>query len=145
MTLDHRIHQVSSQQILNLNKIKQNKPINKDFKTLLEEQELKISKHASERLKERNITIDKTQWQTINEKLKEAKQKGVTDSLVVLSDAALVVSAKNNTVVTAMNVNEARNRIFTNINGTILLNYNRLDPFREAKQLLTDRYSLIKK
>ena len=121
MTLDHRIHQVSSQQILNLNKIKQNKPINKDFKTLLEEQELKISKHASERLKERNITIDKTQWQTINEKVKEAKQKGVTNSLVVLNDATLVVSAKNNTVVTAMNVEEARERIFTNINGTILL------------------------
>jgi len=122
ITLDHRIHQISGQHILNLNKIKQNKPINKDFKTLLQEQQdLKISKHASERLNERNITIDKTQWQTINEKVKEAKQKGVTDSLVVLNDAALVVSAKNNTVVTAMNVNEAKNRIFTNINGTILL------------------------
>jgi flagellar operon protein len=95
-----------------------------NFKDILaqEQQELKISKHAQERLNERNITIDDNQWKIIESKMKEAKQKGITDSLVVMNEAALLVSAKNNTVVTALDRNEATGRIFTNINGTILIN-----------------------
>ena len=46
---------------------------------------------------------------------------GVTDSLVLTKEAALVVSAKNNTVITAMGRDEASSQIFTNINGTILI------------------------
>lgn len=47
---------------------------------------------------------------------------GVKESLVLLNDAALIVSAKNNTVITAMNRKEATEQIFTNINGTIIMN-----------------------
>ncbi|HET7657976.1 MAG TPA: flagellar protein, partial [Bacillales bacterium] len=54
-------------------------------------------------------------------KVLQARQKGITDSLVVTKNAALVVSAKNNTVVTAMDRKEASTHIFTNINGTILM------------------------
>ena len=46
---------------------------------------------------------------------------GVKESLVLVDDAALIVSAKNNTVITAMNRAEATAQIFTNINGTILM------------------------
>lgn len=82
---------------------------------------LKISKHAEQRLNERNITISDGQWKSIQERVNEARKKGITDSLVVTKNAALVVSAKNNTVVTAMNRQEAGAHIFTNINGTILM------------------------
>lgn len=95
---------------------------NTNFNDVLAAQnELKISKHASERMKERNIEIPDQLWQTIGEKVHEARQKGVIDSLVVLDKAALLISAKNNTVVTAMERAETENRIFTNINGTILI------------------------
>ena len=57
----------------------------------------------------------------IGEKVKEAKTMGVKESLVLVDDAALIVSAKNNTVITAMNRAEATAQIFTNINGTILM------------------------
>ncbi|OLN22784.1 flagellar protein [Domibacillus antri] len=80
-----------------------------------------ISKHAEQRLKERGIAINVTQWQSIGEKLAEASAKGVNDSLVLLKDAALIASAKNNTVITAMNRDEAASHIFTNINGTIVM------------------------
>ena len=82
---------------------------------------LKISKHAEKRLLERGITIDTSMWKIINEKVREAKSKGVQDSLVITENAALVVSAKNSTVITAMDREEAKTQIFTNINGTILL------------------------
>ena len=82
---------------------------------------LKVSKHAQKRLAERGISIDSGMWTKISEKVQEAKLKGVHDSLVVTENAALVVSAKNHTVVTAMDRTEATEQIFTNINGTILL------------------------
>ena len=83
---------------------------------------LTISKHAQMRLDQRNIQIEETTWTRIEAKVQEAKKMGITDSLVVLDNAALVVSTKNNTVITAMDRAESASHIFSNINGTILLN-----------------------
>lgn len=83
--------------------------------------QLVISKHARDRLTQRGIEINKSQWGRIEEKVNEARKLGVKDSLVLLQDAALIVSAKNNTVITAMERKEANSQIFTNINGTIIL------------------------
>ncbi|WP_102271454.1 TIGR02530 family flagellar biosynthesis protein [Cytobacillus massiliigabonensis] len=82
---------------------------------------LTVSKHAKERLLQRGIHINEARWNQIEEMVHEAKNRGVKESLVLLKDAALIVSAKNNTVITAMDREEARTQIFTNINGTILL------------------------
>lgn len=82
---------------------------------------LTISKHATERLEQRGISISQERWNRIEEKVSQAKAKGVSDSLVLLKDAALIVSAKNNTVITAMGRQEAAEQIFTNINGTIVM------------------------
>jgi len=121
--MDHRIHQVPQHALQFPNTIhrEQKQPSTSFSDVLATQNELKISKHASERIEERNIEITDKLWQTIGEKVQEARQKGISDSLVVLNNAALLVSAKNNTVVTAMNRGEATNRIFTNINGTILI------------------------
>lgn len=103
------------------NKLNHKKTVNFDD-VLKSTQTVKVSKHASQRLNERNIKIDDIQWTKITNKMNEAKQKGVTDSLVIMNHAALLVSTKNNTVITAMNKEEAATKIFTNINGTILIN-----------------------
>ncbi|MCI1575920.1 MAG: flagellar operon protein [Weizmannia coagulans] len=82
---------------------------------------LKISKHAGERLQERGIELDDSTWKQISEKVAEAKQKGLDETLVLADDAALIVSAKNATVITAMDRSEAGSQIFSNINGAIIL------------------------
>jgi flagellar operon protein len=82
---------------------------------------MEISKHAKRRMEQRGISIPSETWEKIGEKVKEAKNKGVQDSLVILKDAALIVSAKNQTVITALDREEANSQIFTNINGTILI------------------------
>ena len=84
--------------------------------------QLIISKHAKQRLEQRGIQIEENKWRQIREKVIEAKKLGVKESLVLLEDAALIVSAKNQTVITAMDRNEATSQIFTNINGTIVMN-----------------------
>ncbi|WP_226578775.1 TIGR02530 family flagellar biosynthesis protein [Halobacillus litoralis] len=93
------------------------------FQEVLQEtQGIKISKHAKKRLVDRNISISDSSWSQIASKMNEAKEKGVTDSLVVTKDAALLVSTKNQTVVTALSREESKAQIFTNINGTIFIN-----------------------
>jgi flagellar operon protein len=87
----------------------------------IQPQELKISKHANDRLKERNIHITETEWAHITDKVNEAKVKGIKESLVLMNQAALIVSAKNSTVITAMDRKEAKDQLFTNIDGTIVL------------------------
>ena len=82
---------------------------------------LKISKHANDRLQERGIQMTDAEWAHISQKVDEAKRKGIRDSLVLTDQAALIVSATNSTVITAMNRMEAKDQLFTNIDGTILL------------------------
>ncbi|MBU8877836.1 flagellar protein [Bacillus sp. FJAT-29790] len=91
------------------------------FQQALQSNKLTVSKHAQERLHQRGIQINDLRWQQIEEKVNEAKKMGVKESLILLKDAALIVSAKNNTVITAMDREEARTQIFTNINGTIIM------------------------
>lgn len=85
------------------------------------QQELKVSKHAHERIKERNIAITEQEWQVVSDKVFEAHSKGVKQPLVLMDQAALIVSAKNATVITAMDRTEAKQQLFTNIDGTIVL------------------------
>ncbi|MGE7089889.1 TIGR02530 family flagellar biosynthesis protein [Lysinibacillus sp. NPDC048646] len=89
--------------------------------TATEQQELKVSKHAHERIVERNIAITEQEWQVVSDKVFEAHSKGVKQPLVLMEQAALIVSAKNATVITAMDRTEAKQQLFTNIDGTIVL------------------------
>jgi len=82
---------------------------------------LKISKHAAQRMAERQISIQPSEWQKIYEKVSEAKTMGIKESLVVTKNEALVVSPQNETVITVLNRNEAAKQIFSNIDGAILL------------------------
>ena len=85
--------------------------------------ELKVSKHANQTFSKKEIFIFQMQnGSIVSEKVSEARSKGVNDSLVLMDQAALIVSAKNATVITAMDRTEAKNQLFTNIDGTIVLN-----------------------
>lgn len=92
------------------------------FRDILEQQQtLKISKHAAQRLEQRKIAIHSSDWQRITDKVLEAKSKGVQEPLVITPRATMIVSAKNMTVITAMSRQEANDQLFTNIDGTIIL------------------------
>lgn len=116
------IHSLQRQMPVQPTVKKEDKP-KQDFASVLSEAAtLKISKHAAERMNERNIEISDEKWSAIHGKVDEARSLGITNALVVTNEAALVVSAKNNTVITALNNDEANNKVFSNINGTILMN-----------------------
>lgn len=108
-----------------ISKTKEQKNIDKvSFKEILEHEHssIKVSKHAKQRMADRGIVIGENQWNIIDKKMKEARQKGVNDSLIIMDQAALIVNVKNSTVITALDKEEAVAQIFTNINGTIIIN-----------------------
>jgi flagellar operon protein len=82
---------------------------------------LKFSSHAAQRLKERKIELDPATMAKVNEAVDKADAKGVQDSLVLTKDAALIVSVKNRTVVTAMDRNALNGNVFTNIDGAVIV------------------------
>ena len=83
--------------------------------------ELKFSKHASQRLDDRNIELTKEQSMRLEEGVQKAGEKGITDSLVLVDQLAFIVNVPNQTVVTAMDQTESEENIFTNIDGAVIV------------------------
>lgn len=95
---------------------------NSPFAKILEQnKELKFSHHAQERLKSRNINFSQDQLQKLAGAVNNVAEKGGKESLVMMGDAALVVSIKNRTVVTAMDRTQMNGNIFTNIDSAVVL------------------------
>jgi len=55
----------------------------------------------------------------MNEAVNKASTKGVKDSLVIVDNMAFVVNVKSRTVITAVNNNELKDNVFTNIDGAV--------------------------
>lgn len=85
-----------------------------------ESDQLKFSKHASERLTTRSIDLTEEMSRRLQEGVKRAGEKGIKDSLVVVDSYAFIVNVPNKTVVTAMDQGETGDHIFTNIDGAVI-------------------------
>lgn len=84
-------------------------------------QEVKFSQHAQERLKARNITFSANDLANLEGAVNSVAQKGGKESLVMMGDAALVVSVKNRTVVTALDKMQMKGNVFTNIDSAVII------------------------
>lgn len=84
-------------------------------------QEVRFSQHAQERLKARNITFSASDLANLEGAVNSVAQKGGKESLVMLGDAALVVSVKNRTVVTALDKLQMKGNVFTNIDSAVII------------------------
>ncbi|MEN2776574.1 TIGR02530 family flagellar biosynthesis protein [Acetivibrio clariflavus] len=120
----NHINRISEKQLNNSGVNKTKESVHNSFDSILKEEirkasDVKFSKHAQMRLESRNIKITDLQMQKISKALDKAEQKGVKDSLVMVDDIALVVNVKNRTVITAVNSNELRENVFTNIDGAV--------------------------
>ena len=82
---------------------------------------VKFSKHAANRLNDRNIELTDRQLERLNDGTKKAGEKGIRDSLVLVDQLAFIVNTKSNTVITAMDQTEADENIYTNIDGAVII------------------------
>ncbi|MGI6188199.1 MAG: TIGR02530 family flagellar biosynthesis protein [Caldicoprobacteraceae bacterium] len=97
-----------------------------DFKNILQdaisqEKSVKFSKHAQERLSQRSISLSNTEIDKINTAVEKARAKGVKDSLILMGNLAFIVNIPSKTVVTAVDGENIRDNVFTNIDGAVLL------------------------
>lgn len=86
-----------------------------------ESKEVKFSKHAANRLADRNIELTKEQVERLNLGAERAGAKGIQDSLVIVDSLAFIVNVPNNTVITAMDQTDADENVYTNIDGAVII------------------------
>ncbi|MDE6208857.1 MAG: flagellar protein [Lachnospiraceae bacterium] len=134
MEVLNKFSPVSMEQIANqyLNK-NNNLPVNTSdkelsFKEVLKQKqelstksELRFSKHASERLTDRNISLTAEQFERLENGAKRAEAKGINESLMIMDDLAFIVNVKNNTVITALDQKSGNGNVFTNIDGAVIV------------------------
>ncbi len=91
--------------------------------TLQKEQErVKFSQHALQRLASRKIELDQSQLQRLEQAVGKAAQKGARESLVLMQpDLAFVVSVRNRTVITAVDGDSMKENVFTNIDSAVIV------------------------
>ncbi len=82
---------------------------------------VKFSNHALERMVHRGIKFSPQELGRLNDAVQRAQSKGSKNSLILMNDNALIVSVKNNTVVTVVDKNSLKENVFTNIDSTIVM------------------------
>ena len=97
------------------------------FRAMLEkmagdgEEPISFSKHAAGRIEHREIPLSEDGLARLRSGMEIARGRGIQDALILMDGSAFIVSAKNSTVITAMNSQELKNKAITNIDGTVIL------------------------
>lgn len=107
----------------NVNVTKNNEKPKESFKNILNktlnEKEITISKHASERLKE--INFSEEDISSIEKGFELAENKGSKNSVMLYKDVAIIASIENRTIITAVDKSRSEENIFTNIDSVVIL------------------------
>ncbi len=83
--------------------------------------DLRFSKHAAQRLSDRNISLSEEQLDRLQKGARLCGDKGIKESLVIMDEYAFIVNTQKNTVITAMEQGNEGENIFTNIDGAVLV------------------------
>ncbi|HEY3315718.1 MAG TPA: TIGR02530 family flagellar biosynthesis protein [Bacillota bacterium] len=96
-----------------------------DFRTIfqkqLDQERLKFSAHAQERLAGRTTRLTEADLAKLDQAVDKAAAKGSRESLILMKDLALVVSVKNRTVITAVDGERMKENVFTNIDSAVII------------------------
>lgn len=88
---------------------------------LADNRSLQFSKHASQRLYSRDISLNDEQMNKIADAVDKAAEKGSKETLILTEDVALVVAIRNRTVVTAFDRDNLRDGVVTSIDSAVIL------------------------
>ncbi|SNR89745.1 flagellar operon protein [Anaerovirgula multivorans] len=83
--------------------------------------EVKFSKHAVERLEQRNIQLSKQDIMKLNNAIDTAAKKGIRETLIIMDNTAFIASVRNKTVITAAVDEQLKENVFTNIDGAVIV------------------------
>ncbi|MBE6906532.1 TIGR02530 family flagellar biosynthesis protein [Marasmitruncus massiliensis] len=83
--------------------------------------EVTFSKHAAQRVAQRQVDLSEDSIERLNQGVQLAKEKGLNETLILVDKTAFIVNVKNNMVVTTVNSGESVGNVFTNIDGTVII------------------------
>ena len=81
---------------------------------------MKFSAHAQTRMQSRQIPWGPPQMERLEGAVQRAAGKGAKESLVLLDQTALVVSVPNRTVITVVDRDQLKQKVFTNIDSAVI-------------------------
>lgn len=82
---------------------------------------IEFSKHAFQRIVERNIDVSTDKLARLDEGIRLAQNKGLNETLILVDSTAFVVNVRNNKVITTVNEDSLKGNVFTNIDGTVIV------------------------
>lgn len=88
---------------------------------LKEESGVSFSKHAIQRVTQRNVDLDAANIERLREGLRLAAEKGLGETLILIDETAFIVNARANRVITTVNGPDLKGNVFTNIEGTVII------------------------
>lgn len=97
------------------------KSFNEVLDTVVHKQDVKFSKHAIQRMESRNIKLNSSEMNRIENGLSKANQKGIRETLILMDNKAFVASVKNKTIITATLDEQLKDSVFTNIDGAVIV------------------------
>lgn len=80
---------------------------------------LTFSKHAAQRVEQREIQLSAERLERLNEGVRIAREKGLNDTLIIVDDSAFVVNTGAGKVITGLQ--GLSGRVITNIDGTVIV------------------------
>ncbi|MGE3073761.1 MAG: TIGR02530 family flagellar biosynthesis protein [Dehalococcoidia bacterium] len=83
-------------------------------------QGVQFSNHAQKRIDRRDLDLDAGRLNRLNSAISRAAEKGARNSVVMLDDLAVVVDVRDRKVVTAINAEAGKERVFTNIDSVVI-------------------------
>lgn len=91
------------------------------LKQISNKESVKFSKHAINRLSERDITLTSEELEKINQAVNQAEGKGIREALILMDDKIFIANVKSRTIVTAADEKHLKENVFTNIDGAVII------------------------
>ncbi len=85
------------------------------------ERGFKLSNHAATRIRSREIPWGPELEQRVKQGMDSAEAKGSREALILAGDVAIIANVPSRTVITAMESNNLKERVFTNIDSAVLV------------------------
>lgn len=126
----YRLNDAIIRQTERLNNTNQNQAVSDaqktdvSFKDLLDQQiknTVTFTKHASIRKEQRNIEVTDSDLEKLGDACDKAQEKGIGNALIMMDNSAFIVNAADKRVITVMDKNEMKNKLFNDIDGAVFI------------------------
>ena len=82
---------------------------------------INFSRHAQSRITSREIKITDFEMSQLKRGIEKALEKGAKNSLIIINKTAFIVSIENKTVITILDQDSIKEKVFTNIDSAVLM------------------------